>query len=122
MLRAHAQEGSERSESLLQTLGCLGRVGRMGRRKFAFISICQMEMETHPVAGSLRPSNKQHFQSRSQGALLPENFIAVFQDFHMKPFNTECLAKVQQCFSAAGLPVQLARLPKVAHCVLGKWV
>lgn len=75
-----------------------------------------------PVAGSLRPSNKQHFQSRSQGALLPENFIAVFQDFHMKPFNTECLAKVQQCFSAAGLPVQLARLPKVAHCVLGKWV
>lgn len=38
----------------------------------------------------------------------------------MKPFNTEHLAKAWRCSSAAGLPVQLARLPKVALCVLGQ--
>lgn len=46
VLRACAQEGSEKSQSLLQTLGALGGWGGGGSGKFAFISICLMEIET----------------------------------------------------------------------------
>lgn len=62
------------------------------------------------------------FLEEKSGAPLPESFTALLQDFPMKPFNTECLANVQHCFPAIGLPVQQARLPKVAHCVLEKQV
>lgn len=71
------------------------------------------------VAGSQRPSNKHYFCDRSWG-LHSENFTALLQYFHMKPFNAECLAQVWRYSSAVGLPVRLLGLPKVAHCVLGQ--
>lgn len=75
-----------------------------------------------PGCWELETIQRTLFLEQESGAPLPESFTALLQDFHMKPFNTECLANVQHCFPAPGLPVQLARLPKVAHCVLGKQV
>lgn len=57
VLRACAQEGSERSQSLLQTLGCFGRVGRLGSRKFALISICLVEIENRLLGARDQPMN-----------------------------------------------------------------
>lgn len=80
-----------------------------------FISVCLVEMETGVLGARDDPINT------ICGALLPEHFTSLLQDFCLKPFNTELLAKAWHCSSAAGLPVQPAGLPKAAHCVLGQW-
>ena len=91
----------------------------MGWRKVVLISMCLMEIETGLLEARDHPVNTSPGWSR--GALVPENFSSLLQDFCMKPFNTEHSAKAWHCSSAAGLPVQLARLPEVAHCVWGQW-
>ena len=116
VLRACAQAGSERSQSLLQTLH--GEDGGSG--KFALISVCLMEIEPGFLGARKHPINTIS-GAGVRGLHSLKIPLPCFRIFAWNFSTLERLAKAWLCSSAAGLPVGLARLPKVAHCALGQW-